>query len=209
MTIEQMIKSVRMFLSHFGCVDERILIAMKKIDRKRFVSERFIDNAYINTALGIEHGQTISQPSTVARMLSLLELKKEDNVLEIGAGSGWNAALIAEIVSKGKVLSLELYGDLADSAKKRILSIGLRNADIQKKDFRLINKQFDKIIFTAGILPDEEGMIVNYAKKHLKENGILVCPLRAGHLIILKKVNENIKASYTEEEYVFVPLILK
>ena len=208
MTIEQMIKSVRMFLSHFGCVDERILIAMKKIDRKRFVSEKFRDNAYIDTALGIEHGQTISQPSTVARMLSLLELKKEDNVLEIGAGSGWNAALIAEIVSKGKVLSLELYGDLVDSAKKRILSIGLRNVDIQKKDFRIVNKKFDKIIFTAGILPDEEGMIVNYAKKHLNENGILVCSLRVGHLIILKKVNENIEASYTDEEYVFVPLVL-
>ena len=94
---EEMIESVRSYLSSFGKVGENeknILKAMREIDRSRFINS----GAYLDTALPIGEGQTISQPSTVARMLQLLDLKKGDKVLEIGSGSGWNASLVGVLV---------------------------------------------------------------------------------------------------------------
>jgi protein-L-isoaspartate(D-aspartate) O-methyltransferase len=204
---QEMFDSISTYLSCFGSFDKKILDAIDKIDRKEFMPPRLKSNAYVDSAMPIAKGQTISQPSTVARMLSLLKLKKGDDVLEIGTGSGWNASLIAFLVAPGKVLSLELHKELIETAKKKIQKFNLKNLAIEKKDFRKLKARFDKIIFTAGITQNQENLITHFAEKHLKENGILVCPFQSGPLIIIKKTKKAIKKTYTKEEYVFVPLL--
>lgn len=201
-----MLEIVRAHWSLFGKIDERVLEAMDKVDRKYFVKKP--EWAYLNSAISIDRGQTISQPFTVARMLGLLELKKKDNVLEVGAGSGWNACLIAYLVNPGKVLSLEFHQELIGFAKKNIKKVGLKNVKIKKHDFRKLKQKFNKIIFTAGIKIKEEKIILDFAKKHLKDKGILICPHRFGPLIIIEKNKDGLSRKYTSEEYVFVPLVL-
>ncbi len=207
--MKNMLASVRNYLSNFEEVDSRILEAMSKIDRKNFVTKELSIQAYLDTALPIEEGQTISQPSTVARMLSLLELEKGDKVLEIGTGSGWNSCLISFIVgSEGKVTSLEIYDELIEKAKLIINKLKIKNIEIINKNFLGIRERFDKIIFTAGISPGDEEIIEKFAEEILNEKGILVVPFRSGPLIIFKKEKGKIAKKYSDEEYVFVPLIL-
>lgn len=211
-----MLESVEKYLSLFGKKkdnDEKILRAIGNVDRKDFVKENLKEYAYVDNSLPSEKGQTISQPSTVARMLQLLRLEKGNNVLEIGAGSGWNACLIGYLVGiEGFVLSLEIVEELCRKAKDRIVWLGINNVVIENSDFKKIPKdqKFDKIIFTAGISnKDYENLIIDYAKDHLNDKGILICPYMIGPLIVLKKLNEKIKKQYTEDEFRFVELILE
>lgn len=203
-----MIESVRIYLSQFGLVDEGIIDAMKKVDRRSFVSNAHRNEAYFDMALPVGENQTISQPSTVARMISLLRLKEEDSVLEIGTGSGWNAALISTIANKGEVLSLEISEVLAERAEKKIKEQGIRNVVVSLDDFRLVTKKFDKIIFTAGISEGQEEIIEQFAESHLNELGILVCPFESGPIIVMNKTRGKIEKYYTDEDYEFVPLVL-
>lgn len=198
-----MIKSVKNYLSLFGRVDEKILKAIEQTNRKDFVSENK-ELAYNDEAISIGYGQTISQPSTVARMISILELKKSDEVLEIGTGSAWNSAIISKLVNH--VTTLEIIPELFEQSKQKLKNI--RNINIKNKDFRELNKKFNKIIFTAGIEKNQIEIIKNFAKTNLKENGILLCPQKRGSLIIFKKTNNKIIKNLTSDEYVFVPLIL-
>lgn len=209
MNKQEMLESVRNYLSSFGKPDEKILKAIEKTDRKNFMDLTKDEEglAYEDTSIHIGHGQTISQPSTVARMLSLLKLKKTDYVLEIGTGSAWNACLIGYLSKK--VLTLEIVKELAEKSKEKIKKQGLEKVVVKEQDFRKLKQKFDKIIFTAGISPNKEKIIENFAKKHLKENGILICPYRSGPLMIFNKPGYKIKKNYTQEHYIFVPLILK
>ncbi len=207
MNKQQMLESVKNYLSRFAEPDKRILKAMQKIDRKNFMDENK-EFAYDDCPMPIGQGQTISQPSTVARMISLLKLKKGNSVLEIGTGSGWNAALISFLVNPGKVRSLEVIYELAEGARENIKGQKLENIIVEEKDFRKLRERFDKIIFTAGISQEQEYIIEDFGKTHLEQNGILVCPYELGQLIILKNENGKIKKSYTKEEYRFVRLIL-
>jgi len=205
---QAMLTSVCYYLSLFGKPDKKVLEAIEKVDRKNFMLSALKNQAYLDEAIPIGQGQTISQPSTVARMLQLLELKKGDNVLEIGTGSGWNVVLISYIIGKqGKVLSLEIIDELLKKAKERIKKLKLKNIKIKKQDFLKLKQKFDKIIFTAGISLDKEKLIEKFAYTHLKENGILICPFQSGPLIILKKQKKRLEKNYTREEYRFVPLI--
>jgi len=200
-----MIKSVIEYLSHFGKPDKKILNALKKVDRKKFldINKKI---AYEDEAILIGKGQTISQPSTVARMISLLELKKSDIVLEIGTGSVWNAAIIAYLTKK--VITYEIVEQLIEKAKKRLKSLKIKNIEIREGDFRETKEKFNKIIFTAGIIKKNENKIDSFARTHLKNNGILICPFRSGPLIIIKKKKNKLIKEYSQEEYGFVPLIL-
>lgn len=208
-----MLESVRGYLSSFGKIGEKeedILKAMKFVDRANFVEPDFKNGQYLDIALPTKDGQTISQPSTVARMLQLLDLKKGDKVLEVGAGSGWNAGLIGFLAGEsGHVLSLEIVDFLVKKARKRIQILGVKNIEIKNIDFRKLNDvKFDKIIFTAGISSNQNFFILDYAKKHLVKNGILICPHKLGSLIILKRKEGKFEERYTKEQYSFVPLIL-
>jgi hypothetical protein len=120
---ERMLASVNDYVSQFVTdlesgrkrVDD-ILKAMDRVDRKYFIDH----DPYVDTALSIGHGQTISQPSTVARVLMLAELEPGHDVLEIGFGSGWNACLIAYLVYPGKVISAEIVPELVEQARKNL-----------------------------------------------------------------------------------------
>lgn len=188
----------------------KIIDAIKKTNRENFMLPSLKDKAYLDRAMPIGKGQTISQPSTVINMLQLLKLKKGDRVLEIGTGSGWNTAIMSHLVGeKGRVVSLEIILELLEKAQKRLEKLKLKNIKAKKQNFLEIRQQFDKIIFTAGISSNQEQIIEDFAKKHLKNNGILLCPFQSGPLIILKKQKNKLKKAYTQEEYRFVPLILK
>ncbi len=187
--------------------DDKIISAIKEIDRMYFVPERFKDVAYIDMALPIGENETISQPSTVARMLQLLDLKEGESVLEIGTGSGWNASLIGKLVGRGGVVSLEINPLLAERARKKLRGLGIVNVEIRGEDFRMINKKFDKIIFTAGISNYQEKIIEDFALKNLNKNGILICPFQSGPLIVIKKTR-GIEKSYIGDTYGFVRLVV-
>ena len=205
MNKKDMIKSVKKYLSHFGKPDKKILTAIEKINRKNFMDFNK-QLSYEDEAISIGQGQTISQPSTVARFLSLLELKKTDIILEIGTGSAWNAALMAYLSKK--VVTYEIVEQLIQKAKERLKKLKIKNIEIREGDFKETKDKFNKIIFTAGVLKKDENKIDNFAKSHLKNNGILLCPFRFGPLIIIQKKNKKIIKDYSQEEYGFVPLIL-
>lgn len=194
-----------------------ILQAMSSADRHFFVD--FTPDAYLNDALPVGKGQTVSQPSTVARVLMLAELKKGLDVLEVGSASGWNGALLAYLTYPGKVLSIEVIKELSEKAEANLkkLKAGFDNARKEKfknLKFETINffnlptgEKFDRIIITAGITASQEKKIENSAKNLLRENGILICPYSSGPIMILKKCNGSIEKYYTPEYYAFVPLV--
>jgi len=185
-------------------------------------TQSFFDVEAWNEALSIGEGQTISQPSTVARMLILSRLKKGNNVLEIGTGSGWNASLMAFLAYPGSITSAERIYSLLRNANKNIEALR-KNLKKNKERFSRIKlvakdifsagkppgEKYDRIIFTAGISDSETGRdVLKIAKNLLGNGGILVCPYSAGPILVAKKHrNGGIEAMKTQEEYVFVPLI--
>lgn len=211
MNKKELIEEVRAYLIYFKKLtkkDKRILNAIEKIDRKDFMNKNK-SLAYENEAIPIGYDQTISQPSTVARMLSLLEINAKGKVLEIGTGSAWNAALLGYLSKE--VMTLERVKKLAEKSRKKIKELKIKNVKVKQKDFRKLksNQKFDKIIFTAGILSQQEKTIKEFAKDHLKNKGILICPHRSGPLIIIKKKKNKVKIGYSKEQYNFVPLVLE
>jgi len=196
-----------------------IINAIKIIDRQFFVKNK--NNAYIDTALPIGYNQTISQPSTVARMLILTNPKPGNNLLELGSGSGWNASLAGYIVYPGKVTSMDIVPELIREARKNLdeLKAHLNFEDrkrlnyIQFKKYNILKgldklqERYNRIIITAGITREQENIIYQLADKALTEKGILVCPHIQGPLIVLKRENGKITKNTTLENYVFVPLI--
>jgi len=201
---------------------EKTIFSMTQIDRKLFADNE--ERAYDDLALPIGHHQTISQPSTVARMIITAELQPGDDVLEIGTGSGWNACLMQFLVYPGNVTSIERIAKLKEKAEANIIQLkGFLNQKkqehyqkIKKLAFHAENifekgsarkRKYNKIIFTAGIsTKKQEEKIEELADELLKKEGILVCPRVSGKMIILKKEKE-LKKFETKEEYLFVPLI--
>jgi protein-L-isoaspartate(D-aspartate) O-methyltransferase len=190
-----------------------ILNAMDKVDRKYFIDH----DPYVDRALSIGHGQTISQPSTVARVLMLADLSTGHDVLEIGFGSGWNACLIAYLVYPGNVTSAEIVPELVALARENLKKVK-KNIDagekfsrleiIHENIFKIPHGTYDRIIATAGIGPDNVSRIEILADQLLKDNGILVCPYQRGPMIVMRKINGEVTSQFTQEQYAFVPLIL-
>ena len=111
-----------------GIFDERVLSAMGKVPREEFISPELRGHAYEDRPLTIGCCQTISQPYIVASMLQAAELRPEDRVLELGTGSGYQTALLAEIVSS--VFSIERHAALAEGARERLFHLGYTNVEI-------------------------------------------------------------------------------
>jgi protein-L-isoaspartate(D-aspartate) O-methyltransferase len=196
---------VRTQLIPRGIKDERVLDAMRKVPRHLFVDESIQCRAYDDMALSIGEGQTISQPYMVAIMTELLELEGNERVLEIGTGSGYQAAILAEIAKE--VYSVERIAPLASRAEERLHAIGYQNVHVKVDDGTLgwaEEAPFDRIIITAGApkVPDP-------LTEQLSEDGILLAPVGDRFSQQLVKMIKR-KGTISEEFHtlcVFVPLI--
>ena len=166
-----------------GVKDPRVLSALLKVERHRFVPEEYLGSAYSDQPLPIGEGQTISQPYIVALMTELLELKGNEKVLEIGTGSGYQAAVLAELAKE--VYTIEIIEPLASTAKDRLLELGYQNVKVKAGDGYLGWPEaapFDAIIITCA--PDH---IPEPLVEQLKEGGGMVLPL-GEHKKELKKL---------------------
>ncbi|GGW21679.1 protein-L-isoaspartate(D-aspartate) O-methyltransferase [Arenibacter certesii] len=156
-----------------GINDPATLEAMKKVPRHKFVPHSLIKQAYNDHALPIGNDQTISQPYIVAFMTESLDLNSTDNVLEIGTGSGYQAAVMAEIVAS--VYTIEIVKDLANSAKNRLDTLEYNNVSVKWGDgYHGWPEQapFDAIMVTAGAEEVPEPLI-----SQLKDGGRMVIPV--------------------------------
>jgi protein-L-isoaspartate(D-aspartate) O-methyltransferase len=156
-----------------GIKDKKVLEVMGRIPRHLFVDENLRDRAYADYPLPIGEGQTISQPYVVALMTESLLLKPTDKVLEIGTGSGYQAAVLAEIVKE--VYTIEIRKYLADMAAKRLKDLGYKNVKVKHADGYFGWEDyapFNAIIITAAANHIPPPLI-----KQLKEGGRLIIPL--------------------------------
>jgi protein-L-isoaspartate(D-aspartate) O-methyltransferase len=188
-----------------GIKDERVLNAMKKVPRHLFIDESMQYKAYDDMALPIGEGQTISQPYMVAVMTQLLELKGNEKVLEIGTGSGYQAAILAELAEE--VYSVERVTALAIRAEERFHSLEYNNIHVKMGDGTLgwpEEAPFDRIIITAGTPKIPDPLI-----EQLSEKGIIIAPVGERFSQQLLKVRKS-KGKLLEDYHtlcVFVPLI--
>ena len=189
-----------------GIKDTRVLEAMRKVPRHLFVDEALMDQAYGDYPLPIGEGQTISQPYIVALMTEALELKDTDRVLEIGTGSGYQTAILAELAMW--VYTIERYKRLADRAKKLLLhTLGYKNISFKVGDGSLGWKEaapFDAIIVTAASPEIPQPLV-----EQLAEGGRIVIPVgKEGYQVLVKGVKKGGKLYTTElEEVRFVKLV--
>lgn len=187
-----------------GVTDSKVLSVMKEIPRHLFVPGFLEKFAYNDGPLPIGEGQTISQPYIVALMTELLKLKGNEKVLEIGTGSGYQAAVISRLAKK--CYSVEIIKSLAESAKERLKKLGYKNVYIRHGDGYKGWKEhalYDAIIVTAA--PDE---IPSELIKQLKVNGRMVVPVGVDYqeLVVVTKLKDGIK----EEKNIpvrFVPMV--
>lgn len=156
-----------------GVLDAEVLRAMRSVPRHQFVPEQYLSASYADHALPIGYGQTISQPYIVASMTELLELEPDYRVLEIGTGSGYQAAVLAEIVAK--VYTVEIIPELAVTAEERLRRLGYDNVHVLRADGYWgweEHAPFDAIIVTAA--PDH---VPQPLVQQLKEGAHLVIPI--------------------------------
>ncbi|MBR0872601.1 protein-L-isoaspartate(D-aspartate) O-methyltransferase [Bradyrhizobium tropiciagri] len=156
-----------------GISDQAVLRTMEEVPREVFVEPRDRDDAYRDSALAIPCGQTISQPFVVAYMTERLQLHKDHRVLEIGTGSGYQAAILSRLCKH--VLTIERYRTLADSARKRLEGLGYYNVEVLLGDGFDVPAgagDFDRIIVTAAMeqIPDK-------LLQRLEPGGILIAPV--------------------------------
>lgn len=176
-----------------GIHDERVLRVMGKVPRHEFVPLEVRDQSYADGPLPIGQGQTISQPFIVALMTQMLDVSPNDRVLEIGTGSGYQAAVLAELAKE--VHTIEIIEDLAQSARKKIEELGYKNVSVYAQDgwAGLPDKApFDKIIVTAAAPQIPEPLW-----EQLKEGGMLAIPLgeaaEVQELFLYHKINGSAK----------------
>ncbi|MEN3378135.1 MAG: protein-L-isoaspartate(D-aspartate) O-methyltransferase [Hyphomicrobiales bacterium] len=156
-----------------GINDVVVLRALDDVPRERFVDDRFADDAYADRALPIACGQTISQPFVVAYMTGQLDVRPEHRVLEVGTGSGYQAAVLSRLARE--VVTVERYRTLADTARSRLAALGYENVDVIVSDgFAGVPERapFDRIIVTAAA---EE--VPAALTKQLAEGGVMLLPL--------------------------------
>lgn len=191
---------------HYQISDSRVLEAMRSVPRHAFVPDALQGRAYGDHALPISANQTISQPYIVARMTELLEPTSESRVLEIGAGSGYQTAILAKVA--GQVYSIERIANLAREAQARIRQLNIYNATVKCFDGTLgwaANAPYDAILVAAGGPTIPEPLIAQ-----LKLGGRLVVPVgdsRESQRLVRVVKNAN---GYTQEDHgacAFVPLI--
>ena len=189
-----------------GIMDAGVLRALDEVPREHFVEDRYADTAYADQALPIACGQTISQPYVVAYMTEQLGVKPQHRVLEVGTGSGYQAAVLSRLARE--VISVERYRTLADSARMRLQTLGYHNVQVLVGDGLAgvpDRAPYDRIIVTAAAETVPEALVAQLA-----EGGVMVLPLGphagAQRLIKLTKSEDGLK----QEDLIgvrFVPLL--
>ncbi|MBI5010152.1 MAG: protein-L-isoaspartate(D-aspartate) O-methyltransferase, partial [Bacteroidia bacterium] len=185
-----------------GITDEEVLKAIDTVPRHLFMDAAFLIHAYVDKAFPISSGQTISQPYTVAVQTSLLRVKKRDKILEVGTGSGYQAAVLAQMGAK--VYTIERYRDLYLKAQKTLASLGY-NIDFFYGDGYAGKPQygpFDGIIVTAAA-PDIPAAL----KGQLKNGGRLVVPVGSSSsqvMTVVERTGEDTFEYSTHGDFVFV-----
>jgi len=201
------IKMVEDQLIRRGIEDQKVLETMRKVKRHLFVDEKYWDRAYEDTPLSILCSQTISQPYMVALMSELVKPDEDKTVLEIGTGSGYQTAILAEICKR--VYSIERHDELAERAKNLLKKIGYHNVEIKTGDGTAGWKEkapFDAIIVTAGA-PEVPDVLVN----QLVDRGNMAIPVGTHYRQNLELVKKR-GDSYIKKTIcgcIFVPLIGK
>ncbi|MFH1751533.1 MAG: protein-L-isoaspartate(D-aspartate) O-methyltransferase [archaeon] len=188
---------------------ESIKNAFLKVRRERFVLKNYLNSAYIDEALPLISGQTISQPSTISVMLELLEVKKGMKVLEVGSGCGYVLALLRELAGReGKVFGIELLKELFKLSKKNLKKSGVVGVKVFNSDGNkglVKEKPFDRILISAACT-----FVPNPLTDQLKEGGILVVPVGNKFqqtMTVYKKVKGKIvEDSFKDSAFCFVPL---
>jgi len=174
-----------------GITDRQVITAMRKVERHKFVPKDYERHAYIDGPLPIGEGQTISQPFIVALMTEKLGLKGDEKVLEIGTGSGYQAAVLSLIVKE--VYTIEIVPELAKSAAGRLESLGFKNVHVKCGDGFLGWTEvapFDGIIITCAAPKVPEPLT-----EQLAEGGRIVMPLGEEYqmLVLIKKVKGKLE----------------
>ena len=188
-----------------GITDKKVIHAMSKIERHLFVNKSLMNMAYEDHPLPIGEGQTISQPYVVALMTEALNLKSTDKVLEIGTGSGYQAAVLAEIVSE--VYTIEIRKNLAEKTEKLLKVLGYENIKVKYGDGYFGWEEygpFDAIIVTASANHIPSPLI-----KQLKEGGRLIIPLGSTlyYQILTMAIKKRGQLDLTQMDAVsFVPM---
>ena len=193
-------------LRNNGVQNKDVLIAMEKVPRHLFMEGNFRKHAYQDMPLPIASGQTISQPSVVGKMTQALEIGPRDKVLEIGTGSGFQAAILSHLARR--VYSVERHSGLARTAQKVLQDTGRNNVVVITGDGSLglpDQAPFDRIILTAAAEDPPANLLAQ-----LREGGIMVLPVGQSDavqsLIKIEKTADGLE--YTELEDVrFVPLV--
>jgi len=186
-----------------GIIDTETLKAMRKVERHLFVPDQNRSQAYNDSPLPIGHGQTISQPYIVAYMTQLLNVSQGDKVLEIGTGSGYQAAILGEIAKE--VFTIEIVEALGEQAKRRLKALGYDNVTVIVGDgYSGFQKEapFDAIMVTAAA-----GDIPSPLIEQLKDGGKLVMPVgppEAVQMLVLieKKKGKIVRKNLTPVRFV-------
>jgi protein-L-isoaspartate(D-aspartate) O-methyltransferase len=186
--------------------DPRVMAALRRVRREAFIAPEAVGNAYVNVPLSIGHGQTISQPYIVALMTDLLDLRPEHRVLEVGTGSGYQAAVLAEVA--GGVWSIEIIPELAAAAAKALAAEGYGRVALRVGDGGAgwpEQAPFDAIIVTAAAPHVPPALVAQ-----LRPGGRMVIPIgatwRAQELRVLCKQHDGTVSSHTVLQVAFVPL---
>jgi protein-L-isoaspartate(D-aspartate) O-methyltransferase len=174
-----------------GVKDEGVLKAVRKVEREKFVPNKYLDLAYSDRPLPIGHKQTISQPYIVAYMTEQLQVEKSHKVLEIGTGSGYQAAVLAELANH--IFTIEIIPELAESSEKVLIELGYENITVRTGDGYMgwpEEAPFDRIIVTAA-----PGEIPKKLVEQLAPNGRMILPVGrsnfAQHLYLVRKDKPN------------------
>ncbi|MEW6623815.1 MAG: protein-L-isoaspartate(D-aspartate) O-methyltransferase [Bacillota bacterium] len=182
--------------------------AFLKVDRSKFILPEYMDRAYEDRPLPVGENQTISQPLTVAFMLELLQPQKDNKVLDVGSGSGWTTALLAEIVGKqGKVFAIERIKGLKEYGENNLKNLAYTNVHFREGNGAKgwpEHAPFDRILVNAAA-----PTIPPLLKHQLKPGGKLVIPLSDlyGHIVLLHKHAEDKYEKELFPGFAFVPFI--
>lgn len=192
-------------LEQKGISSGSVLDAMMRVPRDQFISEALCYRAYDDTSLPIGFGQTISTPSIVASMVQSLRLTGDEKVLEIGSGSGYQAAVLAELA--GEVTAMERIPELAERSQRVLSALGYNVRILNGDNFNDIDSIFDRIIVSAGVRIFPADLLAK-----LNDGGILVIPVdESGRNHQIKRYVKKSETDYFEEiigRATFVPYIM-